>query len=404
MAVFLAAGLSVNAGLAGPFETDQQPQKSFHVEADRLPQPYADTSGANSSQIVPRNGREPMVPKGFKVNLFAQNLEGPRRLLVLDQKTVLVSLQRRGEVIALTDENADGVADKQRTLATGLVQPYGLGLLPAGPHQGDLLIADARAIWRLPLAANALPVPYTAQGVFGAPRGHITRSLAIEPATGRLFVGVGSMGNIGVEPEVKASIQVFDADGRHQRTFASGLRNAIGIGFQPGTGKLWVTVQERDGMGDRLVPDYFTKVADGDFFGWPYAYTGGFAQPEFVGRTPKDMKPVKMPSVLFEAHSSAIDFAFVPASWPREWQGDAIVALRGSWNRANPTGYKLVRVPFENGKAVGTYQNFVTGFWVGGESPAQVWGRPSNLEFMPDGALLVADDPGGTIWRIVPQP
>lgn len=399
----LVAALASTSATAGPFETDQQPGKTFHIKAEDLPTPYAEASGANSSQIVAREGRQPVVPEGFSVNLFAQNLAGPRRLLVIDDRTVLVSLQRRGDVIALTDTNGDGTADEQRTLASGLVQPYGLGLLPSGPHKGDLLIADARAIWRLPLSGGAKPVLYSSDGVFGAPRGHITRSLAIDPATGALYVGVGSMSNIGVEPEVKASIQVFDADGRNQRTFATGLRNAIGIGFHPQTGKLWVTVQERDGMGDRLVPDFFTEVESGDFFGWPYAYTGGFAQPEFAGRTPPGMKPVKMPSVLFEAHSSAIDFAFVPATWPKAWQGDAIVTLRGSWNRANPTGYKLVRVPFENGEATGTYENFVIGFWVGGESPAQVWGRPSNLEFTPSGALLVADDPGGTIWRIVPS-
>jgi len=261
-----------------------------------------------------------------------------------------------------------------------------------------------RGIWRLPLASGGGElVAVTGTGVFGTPRGHITRSLAIHPETGEIYSGVGSISNIDVEPAVKASIQLFDPDGSNQRTFASGMRNPTGIGFHPKTGKLWSMVQERDGMGDNLVPDYFTEVEEGDFFGWPYAYSGGFPQPQFAENAPEGLiETTRMPSVLFTAHSSAMDFVFIPDSWPEDWQGDAIAALRGSWNRSAPTGYKLVRVLFEDGAPTGAYENFVTGFWVSGTNAAEVWGRPSNLGLLPDGSLLVADDPGGTIWRITP--
>jgi len=224
----------------------------------------------------------------------------------------------------------------------------------------------------------------------------------VDPKTGEIYVGVGSMGNIAEEPVPKATIQLFDPQGGNQRTFASGMRNPTGIGFHPGTGRLCSMVQERDGLGDPMVPDYFTEVNAGDFFGWPYQYTGGFPQPEFANDTPAGLPKTKMPSLLFAAHSSAMDFVFVPPAWPSDWHGDAIAALRGSWNRGEPTGYKLVRIRFKDGSPTGEYENFVTGFWVSGDGPAEVWGRPSNLELMPDGALLVADDTGGTIWRIAP--
>jgi len=387
---------------AGAFDNDQLMGKLFHVVPEDLPAPYAEPSPSQPSRTVPRQGRVPIVPEGFSISLFADNIPGPRRLLVIDRKTVLVSLQGRGEVVALVDTNGDGAADTVKSLVSGMAQPYGLARPTIGPYAGDILIADTRGIWHLSLTGPANLEPVTAAGVFGPPRGHVTRSLAIDPKTGDLYVGVGSMSNLAEDPPPKASIQRFVPDGSHQRTFASGMRNPTGIGFNPATGKLWSMVEERDGLGDRLVPDYFTEVDDGDFFGWPYAYTGGLPQPEFQGRTPSGMKPVKRPSLLFEAHSSAMDFVFLPDSWPKDWQGDAIAALRGSWNRGEPTGYKLVRIRFADGRPLGGYQNFVTGFWVAGDGPAEVWGRPSNLDLMPDGSLLVADDTGGTIWRITP--
>jgi glucose/arabinose dehydrogenase len=241
----------------------------------------------------------------------------------------------------------------------------------------------------------------TQKGVFGIVQGHANRHLAIDPKDGALFVGVGSSGNIGVEPEVKASIQRFSPDGSNQTTFASGLRNATSLAFYPATGELYTVVQERDGLGDRLVPDFLTHVQRGAFYGWPYSYIGQHPQPGFAQRQPEKVKAAVAPDLLFEAHSSAMDILFYDgAQFPAEYRGDAFVALKGSWNRSQPTGYKVVRVPFKDGKPQGYYQNFASGFWVSGQNRAEVWGRPTALAVMKDGSLLIADDTGGTIWRV----
>jgi glucose/arabinose dehydrogenase len=211
------------------------------------------------------------------------------------------------------------------------------------------------------------------------------------------------MGNISEEPEPRASVQRFDADGGNQTTFVSGTRNPIGIHFHPETGDLWAVVQERDGLGSELVPDYLARLGEGEFYGWPYSYLGGKPQPDFAERAPDKAKNARMPDLLFMSHSSVMDFAFVPKGWPEGWQGDAIVALKGSWNRAEPTGYKLVRAKFEDGRPAGWYENFLTGFWVDGDKRANVWGRPASVAFMPDGGVLVADDSGGTVWKVSPS-
>jgi glucose/arabinose dehydrogenase len=262
-------------------------------------------------------------------------------------------------------------------------------------------VADVPPEMRKPTASLVGERMLTKKGVFGIVMGHANRHLAIDPKTGGLFVGVGSSGNIGVEPEVKASIQRFDANGGNQTTFASGMRNATSVAFHPDTGELYAVVQERDGLGDNLVPDYFTHVQQGGFYGWPYSYIGQHPQPGFAQLRPDKVKAAITPDVLFQAHSSAMDIAFYTGSqFPAEYKGDAFVALKGSWNRSEPTGYKVVRIPFKDGKPQGVYQNFATGFWTSGLHRAEVWGRPAALAIAKDGSLLVADDTGGTIWRI----
>jgi glucose/arabinose dehydrogenase len=241
----------------------------------------------------------------------------------------------------------------------------------------------------------------TKRGVFGIVQGHANRHLAIDPKNGAMFVGVGSSGNIGVEPEPKATIQRFGADGSGQTTYVSGTRNPTALAFQPESGDLYAVVQERDGLGDRLVPDYLIRVEKGAFYGWPYAYIGKNPQPGFAQMRPDKVRSAVVPDLLFEAHSSALDIAFsTGGQFPQEYRGGAFVALKGSWNRSEPTGYKVVYVPFKDGRPQGEYVNFMTGFWVGGIHRAEVWGRPAALAVAKDGALLVADDTGGTIWHV----
>ena len=337
------------------------------------------------------------MPEGFTATAFATGLEHPRRLLVLPNGDVLVAEQKVGYVTLLRDDDGDGKADWINRHIEGLNGPYGLAW-----RDGKVLVADQDGIWEVPHRVGAVrpgmgagdtkaadvppeqrkPTPslvgekmITKKGVFGIVMGHANRHLAIDPKTGGLFVGVGSSGNIGVEPEVKASIQRFDADGGNQTTFASGLRNATALAFHPDTGELYTVVQERDGLGDNLPPDYMTRVQQGGFYGWPYSYIGQHPQPGFAQLRPDKVKAAITPDVLFQPHSSAMDILFYTGSqFPAEYRGDAFVALKGSWNRSEPTGYKVVRVPFKDGKPQGSYQNFVTGFWVVRPAPRRSLG------------------------------
>src|SRR5436305_6760845 len=241
----------------------------------------------------------------------------------------------------------------------------------------------------------------TKKGVFVIVQGHQYRDLKIAPASGALFVGVGSSGNLGIEPEPKATIQRFDADGSNQTTYASGTRNPTALAFHPATGDLWAVVQERDGLGDNLPSDYLIRVQQGGFYGWPYAYIGKHPQPGFAQQAPDKVNATIAPDLLFQAHSSLLDLAFYNGEpFPAEYKGSLFVALKGSWNRSEPTGYKIVRVPFKDGRPEGNYANFATGFWAYSEQRTDVFGRPAALAVAKDGALLVADDTGGTIWRI----
>lgn len=401
----LAAGLllSVPVMAQGMPGLDQLPGQRFEILAETLPPvsvepvPYV----LNAPRRIERGDAVPIVPPGFTVTLFAAPLPHPRRIEVLPGGDVLVVQQGTGQVVLLRDEDGDGIADGGSLLASGFDNPFGIVLIPAGPWAGDLLLADVGTVWRIPIAREGTVTRVTPVDAFGTPEGHITRALAVDPQTGTLYVAVGSTQNIAVEPEVKATIQRFDANGDNGSVFARGLRNATGLRIEPVTNDLYAVVMERDGMGDGLVPDYLTRVSEGDDFGWPYTYAGGLAQPGYADRAPAGAAPVA-PDVMFEAHSAPMDLVFLPDTWPEEFRGDAIVALKGSSNRVQPTGYKLVRVPFENGRPVGGYDNFATGFWIEGDEPAQVWGRPAALGILPDGGLLVADDFAGTIWKIMP--
>jgi glucose/arabinose dehydrogenase len=416
-------GLQQRQDQNGNLPEEQRLGQRIEITADNLPQPNADAAVSNAPLIVPRDGRMPMVPEGFTVTLFAEKLEHPRRLLVLPNGDVIVAEQKPGHLTLLRDADGDGTAEWIQRHAEGFSGPYGLAW-----RDGTILVADQVGIWAVPhklgevRGTHGEPQPIsqvppekrkpdpnayaqeliTGRDVFGIAKGHANRDLEIAP-DGRLFVGVGSSGNIGVEPEPKATIQVFSSVGRDQQTYASGMRNPTDLAFHPQTGELWAIVQERDGMGDGLVPEFLTQVKQGAFYGWPYSYIGSNPQPGFADRAPDKVRSAVVPDVLIESHSSVMGLVFYNHEmFPEEYRGDAFVALKGSWNRSVPTGYKVVRVKFQGARpeTPAAYENFVTGFWVGGEQRAEVWGRPAALAVAKDGALLIADDTGGTIWRI----
>jgi glucose/arabinose dehydrogenase len=394
----------------------------FRIDPNDLPAPKAGPIVTNRSLTIPFGEQTLNVPKGFTATPFATGLVNPRRLLVLPNGDVLVAEQSAGYLTLLRDDG-EGRAKWIDRHVEDLNRPYGLAW-----RKDELLVADQDGIWRVPHVLGALragrPVPaqkagdvppeqrkpidgaygaqmLTKKGVFGIVQGHQNRGLAIDPKTGALFVGVGSSGNLGVEPEPKATIQRFDADGSNQTTLASGTRNPTALAFHPTTGELWAIVQERDGLGDNLPSDYLIRAQQGGFYGWPYAYIGPHPQPGFAHLAPDKVKATLVPDLLFQAHSSLLDLVFYEADqFPAEYKGSLFVALKGSWNRSEPTGYKIARVPFKDGRPEGYYENFATGFWASGEQRAEVFGRPAALAVAKDGALLVADDTNGTIWRI----
>jgi glucose/arabinose dehydrogenase len=408
--------------LAQNFAAEHEIGRRFQFDPENLPAPKTPPVVTNRVLIVPFGGQTLEVPPGFTAAPFATGLVNPRRLLVLPNGDVLVAEQSAGYLTLLRDDG-EGRAKWIDRHVEDLNRPYGLAWRDDG-----LLVADQDGIWRVPHIVGALragrPVPpqrvdqvppdqrtpisgaygaelLTKKGVFGIVQGHQNRHLAVDPKTGALFVGVGSSGNLGVEPEPKATIQRFDADGSNQTTFASGIRNATALRFHPETGELWAVGQERDGLGDNLPSDYLFRVQQGGFYGWPYAYIGKHPQPGFASLAPDKVEATITPDLLFQAHSSLLDLVFYEGDqFPAEYKGSLFVAMKGSWNRSVPTGYKVVRVPFKDGKPEGYYENFVTGFWASGEQRAEVWGRPAALAIAKDGSLLVADDTGGTIWRI----
>jgi glucose/arabinose dehydrogenase len=406
---------------AGNFLIQHEIGRRFHIDPANLPAPKTGPIVTNRSLIVPYSGQVPQVPPGFTATPFATGLANPRRPLVLPNGDILVAEQSAGYLTLLRDDGTGRAVWIDRHVED-LNRPYGLA------WQGDhVLVADQDGIWGVPHSLGALragrsetlrvdQVPaserkpiagaygakmISKKGVFGIVQGHQNRPLAVDPKTGDLFVGVGSSGNLGVEPEPKATIQRFNPDGSNQTTFASGMRNPTALAFHPQTGELYALVQERDGLGDRLPSDFLTHVQAGGFYGWPYAYLGKHPQAGFANLAPDKVDATIVPDLLFEAHSSALDLVFYEGDqFPAEYKGHAFVALKGSWNRSEPTGYKVVRVPFKDGKPEGYYENFATGFWISGEQRAEVWGRPAALAVSKDGSLLVADDTGGTIWRI----
>jgi glucose/arabinose dehydrogenase len=315
---------------------------------------------------------------------------------------VLLAESEAGKVTVLRDEAGAGRATRRFTLAEGFDRPHGLAL-----HDGYLYIADLKGVWRyrwnpqdgaLAGAKEAVTQP----GELGDRGGHSTRNIVFAPDGKHFYVSIGSRGNIEEDPAPRATIKEFDAAGGNGRIFASGLRNPVGIRFYPGTGDLWTVVNERDGLGDELVPDYLTHVVEGGFYGWPYAYLGQHKQPGPLGdKHPELAARAIVPDVLFQSHSAPLGLIFYDgAQFPAEFRGDAFVSLHGSWNAGEPRGYKVVRVKFHDGKPESGYENFATGFWVDGTKPARVWGRPVGLALAKDGSLLIADDVGETVWRV----
>lgn len=395
LAAFLAAAMAVGAAHAA-----EPVGQKFSFPPNPLAKPHATPAAAVIARTVPRPKNAALhLPPGFTATPFATDLVDPRWMAIAPNGDVFVTEPRAGRITVLRDADGDGKAEKTSTYASGFDRVHGIAF-----HAGALYVADVNAVWKLPytdgeLSTRAKPERITKDS-FGGDEDHFSRDIAFG-RDGALYVAIGSGANVeDGEPATRASVQKVDADG-HLHTFAGGLRNPVGIAFYPGTDDLWVTVQERDMLGDDLVPDYLTRIRQGEFFGWPYAYIGPHPDPDFGKKRPDLVAKTKTPDVLFESHSAALGLVFYEgAQFPHRYKGDAFVALHGSWNRGHPTGYKVVRVHFVNGRPENAYSNFATGFWDGSSIPAKVWARPAGLTVARDGALLIADDAGKTVWRV----
>src|SRR6266550_1302156 len=329
-------------------------------------------------------GQELDVPTGFNVNLFAEGLSGPRSLALAPDGAVFVTLPNDGEIVRLVDADGDGVADSRSTVLSGLSYPFGLAF------RGDTMyFAEQTAVKRLDPGATT-PVTLIPNLPGG---GHVTRTIAFGPDN-LLYVAVGSSCNVCDDVLPRAAVTRYNLDGSNPHTFATGLRNSVGLAFHPTTGELWANNNDRDNLGDDLPPEHLNILRDGAWYGWPQCYLPGEANPEYPDA---DCSSVEPPALTFQAHSAPLGLAFYTgAMFPAEYRGDAFMTNHGSWNRSVPVGATVARVQVQNGRPT-TVEDFVTGWQLADGSR---WGRPVSLLVMPDGALLVSDDFGGRIWRV----
>ncbi|MEZ0327532.1 MAG: sorbosone dehydrogenase family protein [Fimbriimonas sp.] len=370
------------------------------IQPQKLPKPGTTTSKISIPKVIPRPaGSGLSLPKGFRANVFARGLRSPRWLLVAPNGDVLCVECYQGRVQLLRDSDGDGVAEEKHTFASGLKLPFGLAL-----HDGYLYVANTGSVVRFPYRdgqtkAEVRPEVVVPEIPSRGYNQHWTRNLILSPDGKTMYVTVGSETNHDVERPPRASILAFKSDGSGMRTYADGLRNPVGLAFRPGTDELWATCVERDFMGDDLVPDFITRVEEGDFFGWPWYYIGRHRDPHLKGKL-APAKPVKVPDVLTVAHSVPLGLLFYTGKqFPAEYRGDLFVALRGSTNRRLRSGYEVIRIRFRDGKLVPGYETFIGG-WITDRRKKEVYGRPVGLAQLPDGSLLVADEGAHLVWRI----
>ncbi|MCP5119519.1 MAG: sorbosone dehydrogenase family protein [bacterium] len=303
-----------------------------------------------------------------------------------------------GKVHVLLDNNNDFQADERKVLVDGLDRPYGLAF-----WKDYLYIAETTSLKRYKYNAKAMTLGEGEEVVNMADfdRGHWTRTALFDRKGEKMYLAIGSRSNVDAgEPKRRAAINRYNPDGSGHEIFAAGTRNPIGLRWYPGTDTLWAAVQERDGLGDDLVPDYFTSIQQGGFYGWPYAYLGPNEDPRRKGEAPDLVRKTIKPDVPIQAHSAVLDCWFYTGKqFPERYAGGAFLAYHGSWNRARRTGYNVVFVPFENGKPTAGPEEFLTG-WMISPDEREVWGRPVGLTELPDGSLLVSEDGGNKIWRI----
>jgi len=381
---------------------------TFHkITPADLPQPFATSSSQNGARMVPRPANAwPHAPAGFQVELYATKLSGPRKILTAPNGDLLVAASGAGEIQIFRGRDADGRPAQVSTFASGLHRPFGIAFYPPGASPQWVYIGNTDSVVRFAYQSGDLKARTAAETIvphLPSGGGHWTRDVAFSQDGRSLLVAVGSASNVddpGVQPreQNRADILEYTTEGKFVGIYASGIRNPVGLGINPATGELWCSTNERDGLGDNLVPDYVTHVQRGGFYGWPYFYIGGHPDPRLEGRHGELRDKTIVPDVLLTPHNASLALMFYQGSeFPPQYRGDLFAAEHGSWNRSVRSGYEVIRVPLEAGHASGVYEDFLTGFVL---PNGDVWGRPVGVAMAKDGALMVTDDGSNSIWRI----
>jgi glucose/arabinose dehydrogenase len=365
----------------------------------QLPAAFASKSAGNGpASAKPQEGFLPTVPAGFLVNVFAKEFKNPRFLAVAPNGNVFLADLGAGQVIVMRDPQHRGAAQQREVFADKLNRPFGIAF-----HDDYVYVANMNEVVRFRYDKQSCKRLGETEHILDLPLGgaHVTRTIAFSADGKQLYVSVGSSGNIDIEKDQRrAAVLVADPEGKNSRIFASGLRNAVGLGIEPFSGAVWVSVNERDELGDNLPPDYFTSIKDGGFYGWPYSYIGDNVDPRVQPQKPDLVAKAIIPDVLLGAHVAPLEFAFYTGKqFPEQYRGGAFIAEHGSWNRASRAGYQLAFVGFKDGKAAADPVPFLTGL-VPDPKAKNVNGRPVGVAVASDGALLVSDDGAGVIYRI----
>jgi glucose/arabinose dehydrogenase len=386
----------------------EQPGKVRRITVQDLPAPYATETASNGPELVARpRGAWPKAPVGFSVQQYATGLDNPRLIRTAPNGDFFLAESNSGKIRVFRGITRAGKPDEASVFATGLNQPYGIAFYPPGNDPQWVYVGNTDSVVRFPYRNGDLKANGPAQHIVDLPhgQGHWTRDVQFTADGQKMFVAVGSASNVDdpdTTPDEKnrADILEFNPDGSDMRVYAYGIRNAGGgLAINPKTGELWCSVNERDGLGDNLVPDYITHVTEGGFYGWPWWYIGGHQDPRHEGKHPELKDKAIVPDVLLQPHNASLEMTFYEGTqFPAEYRGDIFSSEHGSWNRSVRTGYEVIRVPLhQTGRASGEYEDFVTGFVV---DNGHVWGRPVGITVAQDGSLLVTDDGSNSIWRV----
>ncbi|MBV9300523.1 MAG: sorbosone dehydrogenase family protein [Acidobacteriaceae bacterium] len=373
-----------------------------------LPEPYATQAVENGPTVVAKPPDAwPQAPAGFKVELYADHLSSPREIRRAPNGDLFVAESYANTIEVFRGVTNDGKPEQKTTFATGLKMPFGIAFYPPGNNPQWVYIGNTNSVVRFPYKNGDLKATGAAETII--PKliqgggGHWTRDLAFSGDGSKLFVAVGSGSNVD-DPDThprefhRANILEFTPEGKFVKVYAWGIRNPVGIAVNPTTGQLWCSTNERDNLGDNLVPDYITSVKEDGFYGWPWYYMGGHQDPRLAGKHPELKDKVIIPDVLLQPHNASLEMTFYDGNqFPKEYQGDIFASEHGSWNKAVRAGYEVVRVPLKDGKSDGVYEDFLTGFVT---PDGNVWGRPVGVAAAPDGSLLVTDDGSKSIWRV----